>query len=96
MIYYFEHGFSISMTLKQAESCSHSGQCDEDVQALSRLPAIRRQLVKIPPEAIAAELKEHGAWDEIELQDYEQNIQRILWITANNISEEHYDKNKRN
>jgi len=94
MIYYFNQGFSISMTLAQAESCSHQGQCDDDVLYLSRLPAIRRQIAKIQPEAIAAELKEYGAWDEIQLQDHDENIQRILWIAAGNISEEQYDKNK--
>lgn len=80
------------MTLRQAEACSHSGQCDDDVKYLSCLPVIRRQIAKIPPEQIAAELKEYGAWDEQELQDHDQNIQRILWIAACNISEEHYAK----
>ena len=93
MTYYYNR-FSISMTLKQAESCSHSGHCDDDVEYLSRLPAIRRQINKISLHDIATELDEYGAWSETELTDHDQNIQRILWITANNISEEKYDKNR--
>jgi hypothetical protein len=94
MEWYFEQGFTIKMTLKQAQSCSHSGSCDEDVKYLSRLPAIRRQLDKIQPDVIAVELKGYGAWDEKELKDHDQNIQRILWIAACNITEERYDKNR--
>lgn len=29
----------LKMTLAQAQSASHSGSCDEDVQALSQIPA---------------------------------------------------------
>lgn len=39
-------------------------------------------------EAIRAELKEYGAWDAEELSDDEQNISRIAWIAAGNISED--------
>jgi len=80
--------FEIKMTLSQAEGGSHSGRCDDDVKALSDCPKIRRQINKISPADIAAELKEYGAWDETELQDHDANIQRILWIAAGNISEE--------
>ena len=84
--------FEIKMTLSQAESCSHSGRCDDDVLSLSR--SLNRQIAKISPADIAADLKEYGAWDETELQDHDQNIQRILWIAACNISEKIHDKNK--
>ena len=93
MIALFER-FEIKMTFSQAKGGSHSGRCDDDIQALLDCPKIKRQLKKIPPVDIAAELKGYGAWDEKELQDHEQNIQRIIWIAASNISEEHYDKNK--
>ena len=40
------------------------------------------------PDAIRAELAEHGAWDDDELQDAGANWQRIIWIAAGNIAEE--------
>lgn len=75
------------MTLEQAESVSHSGQCNLDVRALSQVPAIRRQLGKIDAATLAGELKEYGAWDASELADHEQNLQRILWLAGCDISE---------
>lgn len=84
----FEHGFSLQMTREQAESASHPGPCDDDVKALADLPKIRRQLDKISPEDIRAELKEYGAWDDIELADDQQNRLRLVWIAAGNIRDE--------
>jgi hypothetical protein len=80
--------FEIEMTKAQAENCSHPGACDADVLALSKNPKIIRQIKKIDPSKIAAELKEYGAWDEEELKDTDQNVQRILWIAAGNIVED--------
>jgi hypothetical protein len=93
MTYYYNH-FLITMTKAQAQSCSHSGQCDHQVMALSQTPAIKRQLRKIPPQRIMAELKEYGAWSDTELLDCAENVQRILWITANNIIEDIYQKER--
>ena len=84
---YFER-FTITMTKEQAKNASHQGACDLDVKELSELPKIKRQMKKINPADIAAELKDYGAWDETELADYDANIQRILWIAAGNIREE--------
>jgi len=82
------HGtIEIEMTMAQAQSASHQGQCDDDVQALSNNRKIRRQLERITPEVLRKELAEYGAWDEQELADHEQNIQRILWIAAGDIVE---------
>jgi hypothetical protein len=44
-------------------------------------------LERIDPVALRKELAEYGAWDEQELADHEQNIQRILWIAAGDIVE---------
>lgn len=79
--------FEIEMTRKQAASASHQGACDDDVQALLSIPAIRRQLKKIPDELLAAELREYGAWDDTELENRENNEARIVWIAAGNIVE---------
>lgn len=79
--------FVISMTKKQAESASHQGSCDDDVEFLCRNMKIDAQLRKILPADIAAELREYDAWDETELADHKQNLRRIVWIAAANIVE---------
>lgn len=75
----------IQMTLEQAHSASHQGQCDKDVLALSRVPEIKAQLDAIDPEVLKSELREYGAWDKDELADHAQNLQRILWLAAGDI-----------
>lgn len=79
----------LQMTLNQARSASHQGQCDSDVLELSRQPKIARQLAKIAPALLRDELSEYGGWDENELSDQDQNLQRILWLAAGDISGEH-------
>lgn len=78
----------LQMTMEQAESASHSGECDEDVRELSKVPAIAEQLTKIDPVLLSAELKEYGAWDDEERADHDQNLQRILWLAAGDITEQ--------
>ncbi len=85
---YFNHGFSLSMTERQARGASHAGACDEDVASLVALPQIAAQIYVIGPDKIRAELGEYGAWDEDELEDDEANRRRIVWIAAGNIREE--------
>ena len=77
----------LQMTLEQAESASHSGDCDEDTQELSKVPAIAEQLGKIDAVTLSDDLKEYGAWDAEELADHAQNLQRILWLAACDIAE---------
>lgn len=78
----------LNITKAQAQSAAHQGRCDNDVKALSEVPAIRRQLAKLDPALVSAELREYGAWDDAERADHEQNLQRILWIAASDIREE--------
>jgi hypothetical protein len=84
------YGIELLMTLEQAESGSHSGQCDSDIDALSRVPEISAQLEKLDSESLRLKLKEYGAWDSDELSDHNQNLQRILWIACNDIKERQY------
>ncbi len=86
MLAQFER-FDISMSLKQAQSASHAGRCDEDVVALLKHPSIIKQLAAIAPAKLAAELKEYGAWEPHELADHEMNKNRIIWLAAGNINE---------
>jgi hypothetical protein len=75
------------MTLEQAQSASHQGQCDEDVAALLRVPEIAAQFDAMDPDTIRAGLSEYGAWDTLELADDEQNRHRALWSAACDIAE---------
>lgn len=81
------HGHEIAMTMEQARSASHQGQCDDDVLALSRVPAIAKQLDTFTPEQLASACRESGAWEESELQNHGQNRQRVLWFAAGDIVE---------
>jgi hypothetical protein len=80
--------FEIRLKIDDALSVSHSGQCDDDVAALLRVDYVAKQLDKIDPAAIAAELREYGAWDDEQLADHDDNLARILWIAGGNIREE--------
>ena len=84
--------FEIELSPEDAASASHQGQCDDDVLALSQRPDIAAQLATINPTHLAAELQEYGAWDKEELADHTQNLQRILWIAAGNITEDDEDE----
>lgn len=79
---------TINITPSDAKQGSHRGQCDEDIKTLIKKPYIKKQLDKLNPAVLADVLKEYGAWDEDELKDHAENIQRILWIACCNIVEE--------
>ena len=76
---------NLQITKAQASIGHHQGQCDSDVMALSKVPVIARQLRKIDPAPLAAELRGYGAWSAEELQDHAQNLQRVLWIACGDI-----------
>lgn len=79
---------SLSMTLEQAQSISHQGQCDDDVQALLKVPEIASQLAYVSSDILALVLKEYGAWSADELTDRDTNLSRILWLAGCDIREE--------
>ena len=75
----------LQMTLEQAQSASHQGECATDVLALSQIPEIKAQLDQIDASMLVSELLEDGAWDAAELEDHNRNLQRILWLAAGDI-----------
>ena len=77
----------LQITKKQAQSCSHAGQCDVDVEALKLNPSIARQLKKLDPVIVSAALKEYGAWNDLELSDHNENLTRLLWVACCDVSE---------
>ena len=70
--------FELNITKAQVLSAYYSGGMD-DIAALAKVPGIARQLKKLGPDQVRAELAEYGAWNEEELQDHAENLQRVLW-----------------
>jgi hypothetical protein len=77
----------LQITKAQAAQGSHQGQCGADIAELRTVPSIRRQLNKINPTHLTAELRGYGAWDDAELRDHQANLDRLLWIAAGDIVE---------
>lgn len=80
--------FELNITKVQVLGAFHSGAMDDDIAALAKVPSITRQIKKLDPEQVRLELAEYGAWNEEELQDHAQNLQRILWLGVCNIWED--------
>lgn len=80
---------SLDLTIEDARSASHQGSCDEDVEALSRVPYVAAQIAGWNVEELRKELDGYGAWDDEELADTEQNIQRMAWLAAGSIVDEY-------
>ena len=80
--------FELNITKAQVLATWHPGAMDDDIAALAKVPGISRQLKKLDPEQVRAELAEYGAWNEEELQDHAQNLQRVLWIGVTDLWEE--------
>lgn len=91
---YFNYIGSITLPLDVVKNCSHSGPCDEDIKRAMELPEIKAELAEIDPEQLRKELAEYGAWDDKELSDHTENLERILWIAAGNISDEMITEDK--
>ena len=81
------YGHDLRITLSDAYTCSHPGQCDDDVLRLMQKPYIKKQLKTLEPAKLAKELKEFGAWDTDELANHENNLMRWVWISCNDIVE---------
>lgn len=80
--------FIITIPYECMEDCSAQGRVDEAVQFWLSKSVIQNELKQIPDFDLMAELKEYGAWNEIELLNRDDNEARILWIAAGNYKEE--------
>ena len=79
--------FELNITKAQVLAAYHSGAMDDDIAALAKVPSIARQIKKLDPGQVRLELAEYGAWNEEELQDHAENLQRVLWLAVCNIWE---------
>ena len=83
----FSGKIELQIAFDDACACNHPGPADGAVAALALKPYIAEQLAKLDPKLLADELDDWGAWDETELADHNQNLQRILWLAACDIAE---------
>lgn len=78
----------IRLRLDEARSCSHQGQCDQDVTALRRTcTRVRNDLRRMNRADLRRCLKGYGAWDAEQLADHDENLQRVLWIACCAVAE---------
>ena len=82
--------FDLYFTRKDVDSMPLSGQCDDTVNVIANKPYIIRQFAAIDNSVLIKELTEYGAWDEIELQDKQANIGRIIWLACSDIKESEF------
>ena len=89
---YFNYIGSIQLPLDVIEKCHHTGDCEADVLECLERPEVKAELSEIKPEDLKKELEQHGAWDDEELNDHQENLKRILWIAAADIQEQDNEK----
>lgn len=77
----------LKLTMDQAMTGSHQGQCYQDIAYLRTLPEIEKQLLSLTVEAVVTELQSSGAYDAEDLQDHNDNLSRILWFACSDIVE---------
>jgi hypothetical protein len=75
--------FTLEIPYAAVSACSHQGDCSEDVK--SWFTKIVRP-TECTPDALRAELKEYGAWEN--LDDDDLNWQRVIWVACCNLKEE--------
>lgn len=81
------YGNDLKLTRKDAEQCSHSGDCEADVFEVMQKSYVKKQLDKLNKNVLAAELKEVAGWEGTELLCHENNLMRWVWLSANDITD---------
>lgn len=84
---YSNYGNDLKLTRKDAESVSHSGDCEDDVIIVMEKKYVKKQLDLLEPETLAKELSDYGAWNDDELKDHNANLKRWVWISGGDIVE---------
>ena len=76
---------SLNITKAVANECSQSGDNEYSVNYYMNLPKYKKQLSKIDKNELIKELKVYVEWDDDELQNHNDNLQRIFWLSCGNI-----------
>ena len=84
----FNYIHELEISLRVANDCSVSGDCEPMVLDAMKLPEIKAQLDEIDPKKLIQELAEYGAWEENELSNHQDNLIKIVWIACGQISDE--------
>lgn len=79
--------FELTLPADVVHGCYHSGPCDADIENCRLLPEVIKGLAGLDPEKLKDELEEYGAWDETELSNHDENLNRIIWIACGDIQE---------
>lgn len=85
MKYFDEQGFLIrEIPVECVKACSHSGQCDRDVEFWQK-----KLEFEIPKAKAIFYLARTGAWSEKDLflQTHDELAQKVLWIACSDIKE---------
>lgn len=77
----------LDFTRDQLEEICTSGSNDAAVEKWSRHPDFAEALSSLSREDAIRILYEWGAWDDRELSNHSENLKRILWIAAWDLSE---------
>jgi len=88
---YFNYIGSIELPVHIIEMCPPSGSADSAIAEMRTLAEVIAELSAIDPEKLKMELKEYGAWDDSELSNHNDNLDRILWLACLDIQEGKYD-----
>ena len=78
---------SLNITKAVANECSKSGNNEYSVNYYMNLPKYKKQLLKLDKEQVRQELNDLGAWEDEELDNHEDNLQRLFWLACGNISD---------
>jgi hypothetical protein len=81
------YGIELQINLEEANCGSHQGDCSYDIDDLRTIEYIKEQLDALDVENVRLELKQYGAWNETELQDHNENLNRLLWLACGDIVE---------
>lgn len=76
---------SLNITKAVANECSRSGNNEYSVNYYMNLPKYKKQLLKLDKEQVRQELNDLGAWEDDELKNHEDNLQRLFWLACGNI-----------
>jgi hypothetical protein len=89
---YFNYIGSIELPIEIIEMCPLQGSADNAIAHMRTLPEVIKELEGIEPEKLKKELKEYGAWDDNELSNHDNNLDRILWLACSDIQEGKFDE----
>ncbi len=81
----------LAITMDDARSGMHQGQCDDDIAALMQVPYIAEQLAAIPEDVAREVATEYGRNDyghgPEDMHDHRANLAYVLWMACGDIIE---------